>query len=301
MRNHLIFNLFVILFFLTEAPAYAVQNLSVFVSVLPQKYFVEQIGGKSVHVKVMVMPGASPATYEPKPSQMTALSKARLYFSIGVPFEQAWLKKIVTTNPDMKLVKTDRGIEKLTMESMHSHTETAHHQKVHKDDEVHLQKGLDPHIWLSPKLVKIQSHIILNALVKEAPSKKEIFTQNYEAFLNRIDALDKRLLKLFEKKANMGFMVFHPSWGYFASAYGLKQVPIEIEGKTPKPFQLKRLIQHAREHGINVVFVQPQFSTKSARLIAKEIKGQIVFADPLAENWEENMDSIAKKFKEALR
>ncbi len=300
MKNHLIFNLFVFFIFFIETPAFAAERLSVFVSVLPQKYFVEQIGGESVHVKVMVMPGASPATYEPKPSQMTALSNAKLYFSIGVPFEQTWLKKIVTTNPDMKLIKTDQGIEKLPMEGIHSHSETEHHQKTHKN-ESHLQKGLDPHIWLSPKLVKIQSRVILNALVKEAPSKKEIFNKNYQAFLNRIDALDKRLLKLFEKKESMGFMVFHPSWGYFASAYGLKQVPIEIEGKTPKPFQLKTLIQHARENGINVVFVQPQFSTKSAMLIAKEIKGQIVFADPLAENWEENMDSIAKKFKEALR
>ena len=60
--------------------------LEVFVSILPQKYFVEKIGGDSVEVSVMVQPGASPATYEPKPKQMVALATSDIYFAIGVPF-----------------------------------------------------------------------------------------------------------------------------------------------------------------------------------------------------------------------
>ncbi len=96
------------------------------------------------------------------------------------------------------------------------------------------------------------------------------------------------------------FMVFHPSWGYFAHAYGLKQVPIEIEGKDPKPAELQELIEHARNEGVKVIFAQPQFSDKSARLVAKEIGGQVVFADPLAEDWMSNLMAVANKFKAAL-
>ena len=96
-------------------------------------------------------------------------------------------------------------------------------------------------------------------------------------------------------------MVFHPAWGYFDDAYGLQQVPIEIEGKDPKPAQLKSLIQHARESDIKVIFVQPQFSTKSASVVAREIGGQVVLVDPLAENWMANMREVAAKFKAALR
>ena len=88
--------------------------------------------------------------------------------------------------------------------------------------------------------------------------------------------------------------------GYFARAYGLKQVPIEIEGKNPKPAQLKELITHAKEEGIKVVFVQPQFSTKSATLVANEIGGQVAFADPLSEDWMKNLRMIAEKFKAVL-
>lgn len=96
-------------------------------------------------------------------------------------------------------------------------------------------------------------------------------------------------------------MVFHPAWGYFAHDYGMEQVPIEIEGKDPKPAQLKELIQHAREKGIKVIFVQPQFSTKSAGVVAREIGGQVAYANPLAEDWLENLHQVANKFKEALK
>jgi zinc transport system substrate-binding protein len=96
-------------------------------------------------------------------------------------------------------------------------------------------------------------------------------------------------------------MVFHPAWGYFAHAYGLKQVPIEIEGKEPKPAQLKELIQHTRKNDIKAVFVQPQFSTKSAELVAREIGGQVAFADPLAEDWIANLRQAADKFQSVLK
>ena len=96
-------------------------------------------------------------------------------------------------------------------------------------------------------------------------------------------------------------MVFHPSWGYFAQAYRLKQVPVQIEGRDPKPAQLKELIEHAREKNIKVIFVQPQFSAKSAKLVAKEINGEVALVDPLAENWSANLREVANKFKSALK
>jgi zinc transport system substrate-binding protein len=115
----------------------------------------------------------------------------------------------------------------------------------------------------------------------------------------RFDTLDQELKQIFAGEKGLQFMVFHPSWGYLAHDYGLKQVPIEIEGKDPKPAQLKELIKHAKEDGIKVVFVQPQFSTKSAKLVASEIGGQVAFADPLAEDWMNNLRMIAQKFKDS--
>lgn len=290
--------------------ASAADKIPVYVSIVPQKFFVQQIGKDLVEVQAMVSPGASPATYEPKPRQMADLSKTRIYFAVGVPYESAWLDKIAAANPQLKVVHTDAGIEKLAMaarhrheaeEGGHAHDENDHHDAEHHDQDHPGHIGLDPHIWLSPPLVKKQARAIAAALQEVDPAHGSLYEANLREFAARIDQLDGDLKKTFAGKTGLQFMVFHPSWGYFARAYGLRQVPIEIEGKTPKPAQLKKLIQHAREIGVKVVFVQPQFSTKSARVVAREIGGQVVFADPLAENWMENLRKVADKFQAVLK
>lgn len=281
-----------------SSPIWAAEKIPVFVSIAPQKYFVEQIGKDLVDVQVMVEAGASPHTYEPKPRQMAAISKARLYFAIGVAFEKAWLKRIHASNPGMLVVHTDHGIEKLPMIAHHHHGENENHEKAHHD---HHHGELDPHIWLSPSLVMVQAQNILSGLQEVDPDQRSAYETNYRAFVADLERLDEELKRLLSGKEGFEFMVFHPAWGYFAEAYGLKQVPVEIEGKDPKPAQLMKLIDLAKEHNIRVVFVQPQFSAKSAKQVAKEIGGQVVFLDPLALNWADNLRQAATKFKEAFK
>ena len=285
----------------------ASDKIGVFVSILPQKYFVQQIGKDLVDVQVMVQPGASPATYEPRPRQMAAITRAKIYFSIGVPFENTWLAKIASSNPDMKVVYTDRDIQKIAMADHYHHEEERHHQESGrhpegKDDGSHDNQGIaDPHIWLSPPLVSIQARAILTALQEVDPVHRSAYEANYNAFNSEITALNAELTDIFTGKRGTQFMVFHPAWGYFARTYGLKQIPVEIEGKNPKPGQLKELIKYARKNDIKIIFVQPQFSAKSAEVIARGIGGQVVFADPLAEDWALNLRDAARKIKAALR
>ena len=336
---------------------------TVFVSILPQKYFVQQIGMDRINVEVMVQPGASPATYEPKASQMRQLSEAKAYFAIGVPFENAWLDRISGVNKNMKIVHTDAGIEKLAMaehshdepnadhktdhESEHGHDEDhdaeqkAGHDSEHGHDEDHKAEqeaghdsehghgedhkgeqeadhdskdahdeeaagdhdhgsGLDPHIWLSPTLVKKQAQTIAAALAELYPSDRDFFQKNLKTFLDRVDELNTQLHRALKDKKGIEFMVFHPSWGYFAEEFGMHQIAIEIEGKNPKPAQLRELIEHARERDIHVIFAQPQFSTKSAQVIAREIGGEVVMIDPLAEDWMTNMQDVVDTFIRTL-
>jgi zinc transport system substrate-binding protein len=282
--------------------AIAAQRLTVFVSIAPQRYFVQQIGKDVVDVRVMVSPGTDPHTYEPKPRQMAALSSAELYFAIGVPFENTWLKKMAAANPNMTIVHTDQGVDKMPM-AAHPHDKENEHHKIdgHHDEDELDHNAMDPHIWLSPPLVKIQSRTIMNALVKADPAHRIAYEANYQQFTRQIDRLDNELKTIFAGKQGLRFIVFHPSWGYFARTYGLRQVPIEIEGKAPKPAQLKKLITHARKDEIKIIFVQPQFSTRSAGLLAREIGGQVAFADPLAEDWMGNLREVADKFKAALK
>jgi len=278
------------------APVAGAEGFLVFVSILPQKYFVEKIGRDLVNVSVMVPPGASAATYEPKPSQMRLLSKAKIYYAIGVPFERTWLKKIASSNPKMRVVHTDQGIEK---RSLAIHHEKKPSEGGQPDEESHKQGLKDPHIWLSPPLVMVQARNILMALLDMDPTHQARYEANYEQFMMELMEIDAEIRGIFLGKKGMTFMVFHPSWGYFADAYGLKQIPIEMEGKDPKPAQMKALIKIAKEEAIKVIFVQPQFSTKRAEIIAKAIEGRIIPADPLAEDWASNLRKQARQIMTA--
>lgn len=293
-------NLLIIItiFWATPKLLLADAGIPVFVSILPQKYFVQQIGKRYVDVQVMVQPGASPATYEPKPAQMAAVSKAKAYFAVGVPFERTWLPKISAANSNMVVVHTDRDVPKRPMQTF------AHHDRLSGADHGeghHHSGGADPHIWLSPRLVKIQAQAIFEALQRIDPVHRAAYEINFHIFIDRIDALDRDLDRLFTKHAGDAFMVFHPSWGYFADRYGLQQVPVEIEGKAPKPAELAAMIRFARAEGIRILFAQPQFSTRSAALIAREIGGRVILIDPLAENWPDNLYRVADQFISAWK
>ncbi|MBR9980840.1 MAG: zinc ABC transporter substrate-binding protein [Desulfatitalea sp.] len=291
---------FAFLFFLASGTGTADDAPRVFVSIVPQQYIVHQIAKERVAVEVMVPPGASPHTYEPKPAQMVGLSTARLYFSVGVAFEKAWLPRFTATNPQMKVVAMDQGIEKMAMDD-HDHDDDHHpHPHAQMQPDPH-DEALDPHIWLAPPLVKNMARHALEALVAEAPAHAAAFQSNYEDFVRRLDQLHDRIGQMLADRQGMRFMVFHPSWGYFAHTYGLVQMPIEVDGKEPKPDQLRQLILEARASDIKVVFVQPQFSARSARMIADAIDGEVVLADPLAYEWETNLLEQAAALQKALR
>jgi zinc transport system substrate-binding protein len=304
------------------SPILAETKPTVFVSILPQKFFVQQIGGDLVDVEVMVPPGASPHTYEPKPSQMRKMAEASAFFTIGIALEEAWLERITEINPDMSVVHTEAGIEKRAMSGHHHHEDDGDHQGEHHDEpgehddehkegstaeaeedahEEHGEDGLDPHIWLAPVLVKNQAEVIGSSLADLDQKHVATYRANTKAFMERIDKLDAQLRNILDSKKGMKFMVFHPSWGYFAQSYGLEQVPVEIEGKSPKPAHLKELIELARQEQISVIFAQPQFSQKSAEVIAREIGAQVVLIDPLGEDWFTNMRAVADKMAAAVR
>jgi zinc transport system substrate-binding protein len=271
-------------------PSESSETLNVTVSILPQQYFVERIGGALVDVNVMVQPGASPATYEPKPEQLQALSRADAYISIGVPFEDAWLERIGSANPEMLLVDSAQGIERMAMAAHH------HEGEEHEGE----AKNLDPHIWLSPRLVRVQARNIYDALVRLDPEREDVYQANLDRFIADIDELDAHIRETLAGVESRKFMVFHPSWGYFARDYDLEMIPIEIGGQEPSAAELAALVEKAREEGIKVIFAQPEFSTRSAEIIAKEIGGEMLLVSPLAADWLDNLRRVAETFAEAM-
>jgi zinc transport system substrate-binding protein len=269
-------------------------KLNVVVSIVPQRYFVERIGGEYVSVSVMVEPGNSPATYEPKPEQLKALGSAAAYFSIGVPFEAAWLDKIAEANKAMMMVDTIANIERMPMGAHH------HDEEGKEEDHDHEEGAPDPHVWVSPELVKVQSQAIYEALAKLDPAHEVEYKTNLDAFVADIDQLEADIKATLTGLKSNKFMVFHPAWGYFAHDFGLEQIAVEVGGQEPSAQELAHLIEEAQEEGIQVVFAQPEFSTTDAETIAKEIGGEVLLISPLAPDWLANMRRVAQTFADVL-
>lgn len=281
------------------------------VSILPQKYFVQRIVRDKYRINVMIPPGHSPATYEPTPREMKALSESILYFRIGpIAFEKAWMDKIASINKAMKIVNTSKGVSLISGSHRHSHEESeednnhprAHLHEGHSNEAEydHRHGGIDPHIWISSSAVKVQTKNILNAIIETDPENRAFYEKNYLKFVRDIERLQAENEEILKPLRGRKFMVYHPAWSYFARDYGLIQFPIEIEGKNPGPAHLKKIIDTAKKENIRVIFVQKQFDSNSAMVVANEIDGKVITIDPLAPDWLANMKKMALSFKEAL-
>ena len=256
--------------------------LRVFVSIPPQKFFVEHIGGDLVHVEVLIGENQDPHTYEPLPSQINGLSKADLYLQIGSNFEEAFIGTLRRTLPDLEILDVSKGVELI-------------------EGEDNLHTGIeDPHFWMGPAQAIQMAANIRNALIAELPGDEEKLRENYEALVSKIENLDKELTEILFPYRGSTLFVYHPAFGYFAHSYGLVQTAVETGGKEPSPRQLESIISKAKAENVKIIFVQPQYSTRSARIIADATGCAVVKVNQLAENWLENMKEIGLAIKKGL-
>lgn len=275
------------------APAVAGARLEAFVSVLPQKALVERVGGAQVSVNVLVQPGHSPATYDPKPQQLAALENADVFFAIGVPFERSWIRRIQEAVPELPIVDLSEG---LALRQLEDHGDAHGHSDGSDDGE-----PIDPHIWTSPPLAMEMTRRVADILSELDSGHAALYRHNADAFISELGALDADIRQTLAGREGRSFLVYHPAWGYFADTYGLRQVAIESGGREPGPRQLARTIERAREAGVKVIFVQPQFSRANADAVARAIGARVVSADPLSGDYLENMRRVSRAFAEALK
>jgi len=257
---------------------YAFSKPIIAVSIPPQKYILEEIAGDLIEPLVVVKPGNSPHTYEPKPSQMASLSKAKVYLAIGVEFENTWLPKFKEQNSNLKIIQLDKNITKQPIS----------HNSKNEDD---------PHIWLNISNLKIIAKESANALIDIDSTHKKQYIKNLNLFLNKLDKTDKEIKEILKDIKSRKFLIFHPSWGYFAKEYNLEQIPVEIDGKEPSPKELVNVLKLAKKYRVKTIFTQPEFSQKQANLIAKELNIKVIKVSPLKENILNNMLEFAKALK----
>ena len=255
------------------------------VSILPQKYFIEKIAGERVEVNVLVPPGASPATYEPSLTQLTKLDQSSLYMRIGyIGFELSWMDRIRSVNPNMKIVDLSAGVNLIHEES---HAGEEHHGHDHG--------GVDPHLWLSAINMKTIASTMHQELIRLLPREKDSLEIRYLELMLELDSIHLLITNQLAELDQRNFLIYHPALTYFARDYGLYQYPLELEGKTPSPSHLKRMIDLGRKEDISTIFIQSQFDRRNAEVLASEIDAKIVPFNPLDEEWDKQMLYIAKQ------
>jgi len=282
---------------LAETP----ERIPVSVSIAPMAFFAEKVGGDRVSVNVLLPPGRSPATYAPTPAQVSMLTKSLLLFRVGVPFETALLSGIEQSSKALHVIDTRTGIP---LRRFHgdAHAHDGHNE--HVEGEAHasrLKAGYDPHIWLDPLLVKKQAATMRDALTAVDPDGAPIYRENCRLFEKELENLDARIRDVLAPVKGSSLLVFHPSFGYFAEAYGLRQVAVETAGKSPKGKELTRLIKLVKKENVRTIFVQPQFDKHAAEKIAAAIDGTVVSLDPMSRDFIRNMEAMAHTVAAALK
>lgn len=252
----------------------AEEKINVFVSIPPQKFLVERIGGDRVIVTTMLKPGHSPETYDPVPGQMAMLSRARIYFLMGVPFETRWRKKISRQNDRMIMINTCQ---------------------------VCYTRDGDPHTWTSPvNAIQIASQI-KSTLLDVDPGAARVYETNYQGLVNELKELDAEIIDSLKDRRTDYFIVSHDAWAYYADRYGLKQITLESGGREKGPRGIAVLVDKARYENIHILFIQEQHPTGPAYTLARELDARAVVIDPLAENYIENLRHVTELIVEAVK
>lgn len=282
-----------VIFLLTIAPLPSYGNsLTIYVSIPPQQWLVEEIAGNLATSEILLGKGQDPHTYEPTPRQIAGLSKADLYFTIGMAFENHLSTKLAKSNSNLKIIDSSHNISRHSSDD-HAHARSSEEHALSHND-------LDPHIWLSPINLITIARNMTESLAKLDSANRAVYEQNFNVLEQQLRELHHTIKTKLSPYKGAQFFVFHPAFGYFAEEYQLHQVPVEIEGKSPSPKQLFKIVSQARSQNIHVLFIQPQFDPNSAKVVARAIDGEVVVLDPLAENIIINIETMAEAIAESL-
>lgn len=254
----------------------SIPTTDICVSIPPQAYLVKRIAGAETPVTIMIPPGSAPPTYAPTAAQIRSLHECKLYIKNGHPdfhFELKHVNPFLNKHPEILTVSMA--------------------------DKMNIIPG-DAHIWMSPLFMRTAANRIYAQLLKLYPDREAELLSNLNKLVRDINILDRELKLSLRDIKGAEFLTLHPSWGYFSRDYGIKQVSIRHENKGPSTQELAKLIEHAKENDIHVIFVQKEFSSEQLNLIAKAIDAEVIALDPLNENWLENMRNTGEALKKAM-
>lgn len=282
-------------------------TLRVATTLPPLAWLVAQVAGPDVEVEHLMDPGDQPETFQPSDQRITAIARSAIFFRVGIPAENgSWLQALESSGR-MRVVDLRRGIEmrKLAGHSHHHSDHGHHHHSASSAGSGHESPrgGLvdDPHIWLSPRRLEAMGWIVSRSLSTVDPNGADGYAKRATELGERLQKLDQDLRSRLKPVRNGAFFVFHPTWGYLAEDYGLRQIAVEIEGKEPTERELTRLMTQAQALGIGTIFVQPQIRSPVPRRLAKMLGARVESLDPLASDVSTNLRHVADRLAVAMQ
>ena len=279
-----------------SAPA-AGERFAVSAGLPPIAYLANRIGGEFIHAKSVLPEGRSPHDYAPGPHDIRAAAASKLFLTTRMPFEHSLLRPLA--NGNVKVIDVSEGIQRIPFgaDCEHTHNEDPHAGHAHGPGEPCSEDGLDPHVWLSlDNAIRIAENIE-KAYSALDPAHAAVYRANCETLTRELAALKKEVMQELAPYAGGEFYVYHPAFGYFAHMTGLGQAAIELGGREATPAHLAGIIRRAREHGVRVIFVQPQFNPASARALSQAIGGEVVGMDPLVADLPANIREMTRVLK----
>ncbi|MDY5303480.1 MAG: zinc ABC transporter substrate-binding protein [Campylobacter sp.] len=294
----------------------------VIASIAPVGYLAKAVGGDKIEVQSLAKGDVH--SFEPKPNDMKAVAKARIFIAAGLEFEEAWIPRFKASAKNLVVVQSDAKIAKLKEEhSGHSghdeehsghddhkakddkhagHAGHAEHDEKHEAHEEHDEEHeahADPHVWLNPMLAITMARNISDALIDMDKANKDFYLKNFQKLMNDLLAFDESAKNELAGLKNRKFVVYHPAWGYFAEHYDLEQISIERNGKEPKIDEMASTVKMIKDENIKVIFADPNRSQKSAQVLASQTGAKVELLDPLGYNLLENLKIAVRAIKDA--
>ncbi len=249
---------------------------------------------------VALLPGgASPHTYEPRPSDLRAAATARAIVFVDRRLD-GWAAGL-------------SGPEKVPLlpmlpDSLALWFDDDEAEGDHGGRGDHHHTGKDPHFWTDPLAVRAVLPALAARLGEIDPAGGEIYRANAELFTARLDSIHREMTVRTEEIRGRSVLLSHPFLRYWLKRYGLSVAGIieEIPGKEPTAKDLVRMIGIAGREDVRAILAQPQLSKRAAELIAESAGINLVVVDPLGgvpgrETWEEIVMAIAESVTGGVR
>ena len=249
---------------------------TIYVTLPPIAYLVKQLAGPGYKVQTLFSTTQDPHTFEPQTKQIADISKSDIFFVAGMPEEKAFEEHFENKRYPA-VYNVSRFIKKRKLNCSKCAS----------------CNNLDPHTWLSPENLDKQAIAIVSALSAHYPENKKTFQTRYKTLRKQLNELNEEVSKKLKPYKGQAFFVYHPSFGYFAQAYGLKQIAIENEGKKPSVKHLRKIIEIGSKQKHKVVITQPQFIRKYADEVAREIGAKVYLVNPLSADPIDTIEKLA--------